>query len=67
SFNNISGSFNLDVFLVLFRQSQIGNKLLYENIDHIPLKYVAVLTTVFHIKNKIELWKDLCNNGIFDI
>lgn len=47
--------------------SEIGNKLPSENRDSIPLKYVAVLTTVFHIKNKIEIWKDFCNNGIFDI
>lgn len=47
--------------------SEIGNKLQFENRDSIPLKYVAVLTTVFHIKNKIEIWKDFCNNGIFDI
>lgn len=30
-------------------------------------KYIAVLDTIFHINNKIELWNDLCADGTFDI
>jgi hypothetical protein len=33
----------------------------------IPLKYVAVLDTVYHIHNSEILWKKICNSGLFDI
>ena len=36
------------------------------NYNH-KMKYIAVLDTVFYIKNNEELWDELCTNGIFDI
>lgn len=30
-------------------------------------RYIAVLDTIFHIKNEISIWEALCTNGIFDI
>ena len=30
-------------------------------------KYVASLVAKYHIKNTIEIWKDICNNDLFDI
>lgn len=30
-------------------------------------RYIAVLDRIFHITNKISIWNELCNNGIFDI
>lgn len=30
-------------------------------------KYVASLVAKYHIKNTIEIWKDICNSNLFDI
>lgn len=52
-----------------YKCSNIGEKLLekYKNVEITTFKHVAVLTTIFHIENKIEIWKELCTNGIFDV
>jgi hypothetical protein len=33
----------------------------------IPLKYIAIATKEYFIKNNIRLWEELCSNGLFDI
>jgi hypothetical protein len=46
--------------------SQIGKDLKSERYE-IRKKYIAHVDRIFHIKNSINIWKDLCNSGIFDI
>jgi len=50
----------------IYPLSQIGQKLNAESYE-IPKRYIAVLDRIFHIKNEIKVWEELCNNGIFDI
>lgn len=52
-----------------FTPSDIGRNLLnkYKNEKIEKFEYAAVLSTIFHINNKIEVWEKFCNNGIFDI
>ena len=54
-----------------FPLSKIGEKL---NDDTSPIKYKYVAEVVkeylfreYFIENKIELWTEICNNGLFDI
>ena len=51
---------------IIFPLSQIGKQLKAEKYV-IPRKYIAVLDRIFHIKNEIRVWEELCTNGIFDI
>jgi len=50
-----------------YELSRIG-KLLFAHNYNLQAKYVAVLDTVFYIKeNDKKIWEILCNNGIYDI
>lgn len=49
-----------------FIMSDVGSKLNSESFS-IPLKYIAIADKEYFIKNSIELWKELCSNGIFNI
>lgn len=33
----------------------------------IDYKYIAILKKIYHVKNNVNLWKEICNNGLFDI
>ncbi len=59
--NNISAKPNK-----IYPLSQIGMQLDAEKYE-IPKQYIAVLDRVFHIKNEIKLWEELCTAGIYDI
>lgn len=50
----------------IYPLSHIGKKMAAEFYE-VPQRYVAVLDRIFHIKNGINLWKDICTNGLFDI
>jgi hypothetical protein len=50
----------------IYPLSHIGKKMAAE-LYEVPHRYVAVLDRIFHIKNEINLWKDICTNGLFDI
>ncbi len=49
-----------------FKLSEVGLSLHAEDYN-IPLKYIALLDNQYFIKNEIQLWEKLCNNGLFDI
>jgi hypothetical protein len=44
----------------------IINQVSFENYQH-KYKYVAFIDRIFCIENNIDIWKKLCNNGVFDI
>jgi len=46
--------------------SEIGKDLHAKDYE-LRKNYVAVLDKIFHIKNNIKMWEELCSNGIFDI
>ena len=46
--------------------SDIGKDLHTEGYE-LRGKYVAILDRIFHIRNNIKIWEELCNNGVFDI
>jgi len=46
--------------------SYIGKDLCTEGYK-LKARYVAILDRIFHIRNNIKIWQELCNNGIFDI
>ena len=46
--------------------SNIGRTLLRSPYTH-EMNCVAILDTKFHISNSKDVWRTLCNNGIFDI
>jgi hypothetical protein len=46
--------------------SEIGKSLGIEEYNP-PARYIAVLDRIFHIKNDIGIWDELCQDGIFDI
>ena len=49
-----------------FKMSRIGENLLSDNYS-IPYKYVADLDSEYFIKNDHELWKTVCDNGLFNV
>jgi len=46
--------------------SDIGKDLHTEGYE-LRGKYVAILDRIFHIRDNIKIWEELCNNGVFDI
>jgi hypothetical protein len=49
-----------------FTLSKWGRQLMVDNWSP-PLQHIAVLHSVFEIKNCSEIWDILCHNGVFDI
>jgi hypothetical protein len=49
-----------------FPMSRIGYNLSSETY-HIPLKYIAIMDSEYHIRNDMKLWEKICTNGLFDV
>lgn len=49
-----------------FRPSPIGKSQRADSFN-MPYKYVAFLDSEYFIRNELELWKILCDNGLFNI
>lgn len=50
----------------IYPMSEIGKELNSEKYK-IDKKYVAILDTIYPIKNKLSLWEKICTSDIFDI
>jgi len=50
----------------IYPMSEIGKELNSDKYN-IEQKYVAILDTIYPIKNKLSLWEKVCNSDIFDI
>jgi len=46
--------------------SEIGKSMRAESYS-IDYKYIAILKKIYHVRNNVNLWKEICNNGLFDI
>lgn len=50
-----------------FTLSEFGRQQLNPESFKIPYKYIAVYDSEYFIINDIQLWKNVCNNGLFNI